>query len=218
MTGKFGATGAGGLESHSPCLPEDLRQQIKAEIDSVNNVPKSGFEVFFSELERAVRNCKGNKEWGVASSPGQVRKNLTRIRDDALRLNETFNSLDGNSLQLLGNYAQVSWLRVECVQTIVSAAIQALNDAQDLPVSGRRPEDEKIVLVLEVAEILSSHLNIKFSSTKVSVFSNIMSLVVQAATGKSEVRSISRLLKNARNWQRRVAPDGVVSYDTKNVT
>ena len=218
MIRKWGVTGVGGLESHSISLPEEMRQQIRLEVAGANKSPKSGFAPVFLELETAIRHFRVIREWARSGSPGRVRGNLTRLRDDALRLNESFNSLDANSSQLLANYADVNWLKGECLHSIINTALKALEEAQKLPARGRLPEDEKIVLVLEVAEILSQHLKIKFSSTKVSVFSNIMILVLQVATDKGEIHSISRLLKKARNWRRRVTADGVVSFEQENVT
>lgn len=216
MTRVWGASGVGGNNRHRIILPEALRQQFEIEIKCAKLTPKFGIEALFADLEKAIALYSSVAAWSESSSPARVRENLTRLRADGLRLNDSFNALDGNSLLLLGEYADVEQLRKLYLQTIISASEKALKNAKSFPYRGRLPQDEKIILVLESAEIFSKHLNLKLVTTRVSPFANLMTLILQEAAGNPELRSIEELLRKSKKWCRTVAEDGVVTFEVLN--
>src|SRR5690606_407224 len=98
------------------------------------------------------------------------------------------------------------------LSAIISSLIKAQKSADNYPKSGRNPVNERIILVLELDNILSERIDCHLTTTKVSLFSSLLTLVYQEATGRADVKNVGDLLQDAKKWLRIVHPGGVIEY------
>lgn len=214
MTETWGETGVGRHFKHK--LSTSTKEHIKREIESQNKQPKYGYEKLFSDLEIAISQFKTQNELAELSSPGAVRNNLGKALNAALKLNEALNNLDGNSRQLLSQYKGIRELQGTHLSAIIEDLAKAKTDSNKYPSRGRLPASRRIILVLQLDHILSTHIDCPLTTTKVSLFSNILTLVYEEATGRSEIKNVHELLRDAKKkWERVENPDGVIEFRPK---
>lgn len=213
MAETWGETGVGKIFQHK--LSKSTKEHIKREIESDNKQAKYGYEELFSALEIAVAQFKSQKDLAERSSPSATRSNLENALNAALKLNDALNDLDGNARLLLGKYKGILELQGTHLSAIIADLNQARLDANKYPSRGRLPDSRRIILALQLDHIFSAHLDCPLRTTKVSSFSNLFTLVYQEATGKSEVKDVSELLREANKWERIEHPGGGIEFCPK---
>lgn len=214
MTRPWGPSGVAGYIEHR--LAETTKKQIKDVVDYSKKEPKDGYIELFRALERIISQFKRNKKLAEQSSPARVRENLTKSLKLALSLNESFNELDGNSRLLLNQYRDIGKLQGKDLEAIIQALYQAKLDADDYPKRGRNVDNERLYLVLELGHVLSRQIDCPFTTTKVSLFFELLTLVYQEATGNPDIKDVSKLLEAAYHCQRIENPDGTIEYLPRN--
>ncbi|RRQ21972.1 hypothetical protein D6C00_08440 [Thiohalobacter thiocyanaticus] len=117
------------------------------------------------------------------SKPSEVRKNFKKSLDAALILNDRLNEMDANSRLILDrNMAGGITTLHEYLNRIISALSEGGHAANEYP-KGRLTDYARLELARIVIKALKSQ-GIEPTTTKEGLFSNVLAIVLETATGK----------------------------------
>jgi hypothetical protein len=177
-------------------LSKNTKECIQIELNRFG-ADISNIQSFFSEIEYSIARFKAINKIKDDSKPSAVRKNLNSAYESALVLNKSLSHLDSNSWLLLSQNINggVGALN-EHLMAIIDALAQALHAADDLPKKGRLHDHARKELLRDMC-ILFKKQGIEPLTTKEGLFSNVLSKVLEEATGKP-VSAIHDLVSKAK--------------------
>ena len=194
MSREWAATGVG---TYVPVeIDKDTRRQVTLQLRTVTtDLP--ALDQFFDVLGESVSRFRAHRNLADRSNPKIVRANIKKALKEVLRLNDSLNSLDGNSWQLIREQVEGGLtVQTHHLQTIIYALTQAEQAAREYPNTGRLRDHARLFLAVDVADAMHTHLGLTPTSTKDGPFDAILAIVLGAATGK-RVSSTHVLVRRA---------------------
>ncbi|BAZ92607.1 anti-sigma factor [Thiohalobacter thiocyanaticus] len=163
-------------------LSREDKERLGLEISAKGQELKDADE-FHSLIEHALMSYKAMSSLRDESRPSEVRKNFKKSLDSALLLNDRLNEMDANSRLILSRKISggITTLHRH-LGKIISALSEGSHAADEFP-KGRLTDYARLELARVVIKALKSQ-GIEPTTTKEGLFSNVLAIVLEMATGK----------------------------------
>jgi hypothetical protein len=158
-------------------------------------------ESFYHVIEKEMGYYDADRRLAASNRPQEVKKQLELALDSAEKLNDQLQLLGGTSKKLIKEAKgdRMASFDISSIPNLVELLAAAHQLALELPTASALRDRSRLNLAIQVAKAVQNILEMHPSSTKEGLYTEVLSIILEVATGKSSRDSNDLARKALKN-------------------